>query len=368
MIPLVDLRAQYHSIKDEIDEAVSQVIESGQFILGPNVKALEKEIAAYCGTDHAVGVGSGTEALHLSLLALGIGEGDEVITTPFTFVATAEAISQTGARPVFVDIDPSTYNIDASQIAEKIIPRTKAILPVHLYGQPADMEEIMAIARKNDLLVVEDCAQAIGAEYRGRKVGSLGDAGCLSFFPSKNLGGYGDGGMVVTDNAETAEKLRMLRTHGSLRKYYHSLLGFNSRLDEIQAAVLRVKLKYVDQWNGARQGKAEIYNRLIAELPLARPAVSPERTHVYNQYTIRVAERDLLQESLGRNGISTAIYYPLPLHLQMVYENLGYSVGSLPGSERGSREVLSLPMYPELEDSQVEHIVDVIGSVLLGTH
>jgi dTDP-4-amino-4,6-dideoxygalactose transaminase len=368
MIPLVDLRAQYHSIKDEIDKAVSQVIESGQFILGPNVKALEEEIAAYCGTDHAVGVGSGTEALHLSLLALGIGAGDEVITTPFTFFATSEAISQTGANPVFVDIDPITYNINPSQIEEKIGSKTVAILPVHLYGQPADMEEILAIARRNDLLVVEDCAQAIGAEYRGRKVGSLGDAGCLSFFPSKNLGGYGDGGMVVTDNAETAEKLRMLRTHGSLRKYYHSLLGFNSRLDEIQAAVLRVKLKYIDQWNGARQGKADIYNRLLAELPLARPAISPERTHVYNQYTIRVIERDLLQKTLGRNGISTAIYYPLPLHLQMVYENLGYSVGSLPGSERGSREVLSLPMYPELEDSQVEHIVDVIGSVLLGTH
>lgn len=364
MIPLVDLTAQYESIKEEIDGAIAGVLESGQLILGPNVKALEEEIASYCGTKYAVGVASGTDALHLLLLALGIREGDEVITTPFTFVATAEAISQTGATPVFVDIDPVTYNINPLQIEKKISSKTKAILPVYLYGQPADMDRIMKLAKSYNLFVVEDCAQAIGAEFQNQKVGSFGNAGCLSFFPSKNLGAYGDGGMVVTNSEVLAEKVRVLRTHGSTQKYYHSLLGFNSRLDELQAATLRVKLKYLDLWTSIRQRKANLYDQLLAELPLSRPIVAEGLSHVYHQYTVRSRERDLLNEALKRNEISSAVYYPLPLHLQRVYEHLGYSVGSLPESERASREVLSLPMYPELENQQIEHIVNVIGSVL----
>lgn len=363
MIPLVDLKAQYHSIKDEIDKAVLGVIESGQFILGPNVKALEEEIAAYCGTQHAIGVASGTDALHLSLLALGIGRGDEVITTPFTFIGTAETISQTGATPVFVDIDPLTYNIDPLQIEKRISSKTKAIIPVHLYGQPANMKEIKTLAKNHGLLIIEDCAQAIGAEYKGKKVGSFGETGCFSFFPSKNLGAYGDGGMVITSNSETAERVRMLRAHGSKKKYYHSLLGFNSRLDELQAAILRVKLKHLDQWAKARQQKAEIYNQMLASLPVAPPQIAEERTHVYHQYTIRSEKRDFLQKRLKENQISSAIYYPLPLHLQDLYTHLGYSNNGLPESESASQEVLSLPMYPELKDEEIEYIARVIKGI-----
>lgn len=365
MIPLVDLQAQYHSIKDEIDGAVAEVIESGHFILGPNVKALEEEIASCCGARYAIGVASGTDALHLSLLALGIGRGDEVVTTPFTFVATAEAISQTGATPVFVDIDPFNYNINPSQIEDKISSRTKAIIPVHLYGQSADMDAILKIAKRYNLLVVEDCAQAIGAEYRGKKVGSLADAGCFSFYPSKNLGAYGDGGMVLTNNPETAKKIRMLRTHGSKNKYYHSILGFNSRLDELQAAILRVKLKYLDHWIKMRQQKARIYDQMLANLPVVTPQVAKGCTHTYNHYTIRSEKRDLIQERFKENQISCATYYPLPLHLQNIFADLDYSANSLPESEKASREVLSLPMYPELKEEQIKYIASIVKNVLL---
>jgi dTDP-4-amino-4,6-dideoxygalactose transaminase len=364
MIPLVDLQAQYHSIKEEIDAAISQVIESGQFILGPNVKALEEEIANYCGTRYAVGVASGTDALHLSLIALGIGDGDEVITTPFTFFATAEAISQTGATPAFVDIDPVTYNIDPARIEGKITSKTRAILPVHLYGQPADMEAILDVARKNNLLVVEDCAQAIGAEFQNKKAGSFGDAGCLSFFPSKNLGAYGDGGMVVTNSEELAEKVRMLRTHGSKKKYYHSLLGFNSRLDEVQAAILGVKLKHLNKWIDARRRHARTYDQLLSSLPIETPHVVEGRTHVYHQYTIESEKRKLIQETLGEAEIASAVYYPLPLHLQEVYKRLGYTPGSSPESEKASGQVLSLPMFPELTNAQIVEIASVIRRVL----
>lgn len=361
MIPLLDLQAQYESIKDEIDNAVQEVLKSGQFILGPHLKALEEEIAAYCDTEYAVGVASGTDALHLSLLACSIGPGDEVITTPFTFIATAEAISQTGAIPIFVDVNPKTFNIDANQIEEKITPKTKAILPVHLYGQPADMDEILAIVRKYSLNVIEDCAQAIGAEYKGKPVGSFGETGCFSFFPSKNLGCYGDGGMVVTNNPEIAEKVRLLRTHGSKQKYYHSLLGFNSRLDEIQAAILRVKLKYLDEWNERRQKVAALYETLLKNSPATTPYLAPERKHVYHQYTIRTVKRDELQEKLREAGVATAIYYPLPLHLQEVYNPLGYTEGSFPESECAAKEALSLPMYPELTEEQISKIASEIN-------
>lgn len=364
MIPLIDLKAQYKSIKDEIDKAISEVLESGQFILGPNVKDLEEEIAAYCETKYTVGVASGTDALHLSLLALGIREGDEVITTPFTFVATAEAISQTGATPVFVDIDPATYNIDPLQIEKKISLKTKAILPVHLYGQPADMDRVMELAKSYNLFVVEDCAQAIGAEFQNQKVGSFGDAGCLSFFPSKNLGAYGDGGMVVTNSEDLAEKVRMLRTHGSLRKYYHSLLGFNSRLDEMQASILRVKFRYLEEWNKARQEKAQFYNTELARLPLTLPQTAPQRTHVYHQYTIRSEKRDIIQKALGEVQIASAVHYPLPLHLQEVYKPLGCVPESLPESEKAAREVLSLPMFPELTHTRITEIANTVKRAL----
>lgn len=364
MIPLIDLKAQYYSIKDEIDKAVFEVISSGQFILGENVKALEKEIASYCGAQYAIGVASGTDALLLSLLALGIGRGDKVITTPFTFIATAEAVSHTGATPIFIDIDPLTYNIDPFHIEETIDSQTKAIIPVHLYGQPADMDKIMEIAKRYDLLVVEDCAQATGAEYKGRKVGSFGNAGCLSFFPSKNLGAYGDGGIVLTNNSDTAEKIRMLRTHGSKEKYYHSLLGFNSRLDELQAAILRVKLKYLDQWIAERQHNAEIYNQMLTDLPLVTPHVAKDRIHTYNLYTIRSQERNLFQEKLRENQVSSAIYYPLPLHLQKIYTSLGYRTNSLPESKKASQEVLSLPIYPELRYEDIEYITTIVKRIL----
>lgn len=356
MIPLVDLQAQYELIKDEIDSAIQQVLKSGQFILGSHLKALEEEIAAHCHTEYAVGVASGTDALHLSLLACSIGPGDEVITTPFTFIATAEAISQAGATPAFVDIDPRTFNIGVDKIEEKITPRTKAILPVHLYGQPVDIDEIITLAENHNLKIIEDCAQAIGAEYRGKRVGSFGDAGCLSFFPSKNLGCYGDGGMVVTNNPEIAERIRLLRTHGSKQKYYHTLLGFNSRLDEIQAAILRVKLRHLDEWNARRQEIAALYQALLKDARVTTPYLAPERKHIYHQYTIRVTKRDELQKKLRQLEIASAVYYPLPLHLQEVYKSLGYPEGSLPESERAAKEALSLPMFPELKEEEISKI------------
>jgi len=364
-IPLVDLTAQYHSIKQEINEAIQGVIDRGNFILGAEVKALETEIAAYCGTSCAIGVASGTDALHLALLACGISPGDEVITTPFTFIATAEAIARCGATPVFADIEPQTYNIDPNGIEAKITERTRAILPVHLYGQSVDMDPVLALARKYDLKVIEDCAQALGARYQGKKVGSLGDAGCLSFFPSKVLGAYGDGGMVVTDNPEIAERVDMLRRHGGKEKYYYLIPGFNSRLDTLHAAILRVKLKYLDKWCELRRQKAVRYSQLLGEVNgIVPPYAAPYSSHVFNYYTIRLSspelDRNKLQRYLGDCGIATAIYYPLSLHLQEIYKSLGHKKGDFPESERAQAEVLSLPMYPELNDEQIEKIAQAV--------
>lgn len=363
--PLTDLRAQLESIEDEINEAIAGVLRSGQFILGAEVEALEKEIAAYLGVKYAVGVASGTDALQLALLACGITAGDEVITTPFTFIATAEAITQCGARPVFADIEPDTYNIDPARVEPKITENTKAILPVHLYGQAADMDPVLELARKYDLSVIEDCAQSLGAEYRGKKAGSLGDAACFSFFPGKILGAYGDGGMVATDNPQIADKVKMLRNHGCREKYYHLITGSNSRLDGIQAAVLRVKLKHLDGWINQRRQKATLYNRLIADIDGVEPPYTAAYTHhVFNYYTIRLKKlqgyRDKLQQQLASNGIATAIYYPLSLHLQEVYKSLGYKAGDFPESEKAQQEVLSLPIYPELSQGQIEAVAGVI--------
>jgi dTDP-4-amino-4,6-dideoxygalactose transaminase len=364
---LVDLKAQYNSIKAEIDVAINRVLEHGQFILGPEVKAFEEEMAAYCGTKYAVGVASGTDALHLALLACGIKPGDEVITTPFTFIATAESIAKCGAKPVFADIDLKTYNIDPAQIEYKISKKTKAILPVHLYGQPAAMERILDIARQHNLRVIEDCAQALGAEYKGKKVSSLGDAGCLSFFPSKNLGAYGDGGMVVTSDAQIAETVRILRAHGSKASYQHVTHGFNSRLDALQAAILRAKLKHLDDWIEARRRKATLYTELLSRLDGIEPPHSEKHPRSScNYYTIRLKDSRLnraeLRKHLVSQGIQTAVYYPLSLHLQEVYRYLAYKPGDFPQSELAQEQVLSLPMYAELSEEQVEEVAGEISS------
>ncbi len=363
-IPLVDLRAQYERIKDEIDKAIQGVIQSGQFILGPEVESFESEVATYCGTKHAIGVASGTDALQLALLACGIGAGDEIITTPFTFIATAETIAKCGAAPVFADIDPKTYNIDPAKLESKINQKTKAILPVHLYGQPADMSPVLELARKYNLKIIEDCAQALGAEYRSEKVGSIGDVGCLSFFPSKVLGAYGDGGMIVTSSPDIAERAKILRNHGCREKYYHLIHGFNSRLDSLQAAILRVKLRHLNEWIELRQQKASLYSQLLEEIVDIEPLyVAPYGYPVFSYYTIRLnsrLSRDKLREFLGSQGVATAIYYPLSLHLQEVYKPLGYKPGDFPQSERAQAEALSLPIYPELADRQIERIVKQI--------
>jgi dTDP-4-amino-4,6-dideoxygalactose transaminase len=361
-IPLVDLQAQYESIKDEINGAVDRVLRNGQFILGPEVKAFEEEMAAYCGTKYAVGVASGTDALHLALLAIDLKPGDEVITTPFTFIATAEVITHCGATPVFADIDPRTFNLDPSGIERAVTKKTRAILPVHLYGQPADMGSILEIARKHDLKVIEDCAQSLGAEYGDKKVGSLGEAGCFSFFPSKLLGAYGDGGMVATNDASIAEQVRVLRNHGGHSKYLNIIPGFNSRLDELQAAVLRVKLRYLPEWIKKRREKATLYATLLAKVEgIETPREAPHSLHVFNYYTIRIKnKRDELQQYLSSQGVATAIYYPVSLHLQEVYKGLGYKPGDMEESEKAQQEVLSLPLYPELEDESIRKIVDII--------
>ena len=368
-IPLVDLKAEYDSIKAEIDSAIQRVLQQGQFILGPEVKAFEEEMAAYCGTRFAVGVASGTDALHLALLACGIRSGDEVITTPFTFIATAESIAKCGALPVFVDIEPRTYNMDPTQIEPKITSKTKAIVPVHLYGQPAAMESILELAAKHNLRVVEDCAQALGAEHKGRKVGSLGDAGCLSFFPAKNLGAYGDGGMVVTNDPEIAGTVEILRKHGSKASYYYIMPGFNSRLDALQAAILGVKLKHLDRWNEQRRGKASLYTRLLDQIDgIEPPYVEEHDKSSCNYYTIRLVDsrldRNKLREHLESRGIQTAVYYSLSLHLQEVYKHLGYKPGDFPESEQAQEQVLSLPMYPELSEMQIEEIVEALSEYI----
>jgi dTDP-4-amino-4,6-dideoxygalactose transaminase len=364
-IPILDLKRQYAAIREEMDAAVLGVLAAGAYINGPNVQAFEKELAAYCGTAHAVALNSGTDALHLALRALGIGAGDEVITTPFTFVATTEAIGMVGATPVFVDIDPNTLNLDPAAIEAAITPRTRAVLPVHLYGLPAAMDEILNITRRHSLFVVEDCAQAIGASWNGRPAGSMGNVGCLSFFPSKNLGAYGDGGAIVTDDAELAAHVRRLRAHGAAVKYYHDELGVNSRLDELQAAVLRVKLRYLDGWIERRREVAGRYTSRLEKLsPIGLTTTPPEARHAYHQFTIRVAERDAIAQALSGCGIQTMVYYPVPLHLQGVHANLGLGPGSFPHAERAAQEVLSLPMFPELQTDEIDRVLEAVENVV----
>jgi dTDP-4-amino-4,6-dideoxygalactose transaminase len=364
-IPLVDLKAQYSSLKEEIDSSVQRVMESGDFILGREVKALEEEIASYCGVKYGIGVASGTDALQLALLACGVGPGDAVITTPFTFFATAEVISRCGATPVFADINPTNYNINHREIEVKIDGRTRAILLVHLFGQPVDMEPVLEIAKRHGLKVIEDCAQALGAEYKGRKVGSLGDAGCLSFYPSKGLGAYGDAGMVITNNPGIAEEIRILRDHGSKERYFHHKIGFNSRLDTVQAAILRAKLRHLDEWIEQRRRIAEVYSQLFSDIAdIQPPCAAPCTRHSFNYYTIRLKNREIDREGLRRylssQCIATAIYYPLSLHLQEAYQPLGYKAGDFLESEHAQEEVLSLPMYPELSETQIVRIVTAV--------
>ena len=364
-IPMVDLKTQYEAIKDEINSAVLSVMQSAHFILGPQGKAIEEEIAGYHGVKHAVAVASGTDALHLALLAAGIKRGDEVITTPFTFIATAEAISYVGAIPVFVDIDPDSFNIDITKIGPAITKRTKAIIPVHLYGQPVNMDGLMEIAKKHKLMVIEDCAQSFGAEYHGKKTGAIGDFGCFSFFPSKNLGGYGDGGMVITDDAKQAEHLLSLRNHGSKVRYYHDEVGFNSRLDEIQAAIIRVKFKHIEEYNAKRRNNARLYSKYLNAPGIHTPSEQNGTKHVFHQYTIRVKNRDKVKQKLDAGGItSSMIYYPVPLHVQTAYKDLGMKPGSLPASEQAALEVLSLPMYPELTEEQIKKVAEAVKQAL----
>jgi dTDP-4-amino-4,6-dideoxygalactose transaminase len=364
-VPMVDLQIQYQAIKEEVDAAVLGVIQSSHFILGPQGKALEEEIASYHGVRHAVAVASGTDALHLALLAAGIRRGDEVITTPFTFIATAEAISYVGAVPVFVDIDPDTLNIDIAKIGPAITGKTRAIIPVHLYGQPADMGGLMKLAKKHNLKVIEDCAQSFGAEYHGKKTGAIGDLGCFSFFPSKNLGGYGDGGMVTTDDNDLARHLLSLRNHGSTVRYYHDEIGFNSRLDEIQAAIIRIKFKHINVYNTMRRNNASLYSRYLADPGIRTPSEQSGTKHVFHQYTIRVKNRDAVKQKLDAGKItSSMIYYPVPLHLQTAYKDLGLRPGSLPVAEQAAREVLSLPLYPELTEQQIEKVADAVKKAL----
>ncbi len=364
-VPLVDLKAQYASIRDEIEAAIRDVLEQQQFVLGKKVEELEEQIARYVGTSYAVGVASGTDAILLSLKALGVGHGDEVITTSFSFFATADAIVNAGATPVFVDIDPRTFNLDPSQVESAITDRTKAIVPVHLFGQCADMDPILEIAQKRGLKVVEDAAQAIGATYKGRKAGSMGDCGCISFFPAKNLGAYGDGGIVVTSDPEIADAVRMLRVHGSRERYHHEQIGTNSRLDAIQAAILLAKLPHLDEWNQKRRQNAAYYGEKLAGLDgVQTPHIAPENVSVHHVYTIRGRERDKVAEQLQKTGIGWAIHYPVPLPLQKALEYLGYKQGDVPHSEQASKEVLSIPMYPELTEQQMDEVVSTISNAL----
>ncbi|MCJ7616042.1 MAG: DegT/DnrJ/EryC1/StrS family aminotransferase [Desulfobacterales bacterium] len=368
-IQFVDLQAQYQSIKEEIDAAINRVISKGIYIMGPEVQSFEEEMASYLKVDHAIGVASGTDALHLSLLACDIKAGDEVITTPFTAPATTEVIKHCVATPVFVDIDPKTYNIDPSKIEKKISRKTKAIIPVHLYGQSCDMDKIMIIARKYKLKVIEDCAQALGTEYKGDKVGTLGHVGCLSFFPANNLGAYGDGGMVVTKDKQIAEKLRILRLHGSPEPYKYVMDGFNSRLDALQAAILRVKLKYLDEWISLRNGNAIIYNRLLENVDgINTPFKQQGDRHSYNYYTICVTggklKRDELRDYLRQQGIHAVIFYPSSLHLQEPYKHLKFKKDEFKVSEWAQDRVISLPIYPELTEKQIKQIVDEIRNFI----
>lgn len=360
MIPFLELKSQYAPIQGEIRQAMDNVLESGWFILGPNVEAFEAEFAQYCSARFGIGVGSGTEALHLALRACGIQAGDEVITVPNTAIATALAITMAGATPIFVDIDPQSYNIDVTQIERAITRKTRAILPVHLFGQTADMDPILGIAREHNLNVIEDACQAHGAEYKGKKAGTLADAGCFSFYPTKNLGAYGDGGMVLTNDEEIAHKVRLLRNYGERERYYHSIKGFNSRLDELQAAILRVKLKRLEEWNSARRQRAKLYDQLLAGSEVTTPLEVGYGKHVYHLYVIRSKFRDELRSFLQSKGAGTLIHYPVPLHLQEAYGDLGLSRGTLPVAERYADEILSLPLYPELTREAQETVASLV--------
>ena len=368
-VPLLDLKAQYASIKDEIDNAVADVLASQRFVLGPAVEACEEEVARYCGCAHAVGASSGTDALLAVLMAERIRPGDEVITTPFTFFSTAGVVARLGAVPVFADIDPATFNIDPAKIEARVTERTRAIVPVHLFGQIADMDPVTEIAEHHGLLVVEDAAQAIGAERDGRRAGSFGHYGCFSFFPSKNLGGYGDGGMVTTNDEDRAARLRAIRVHGEARKYHHHVVGGNFRLDALQAAVLSAKLPHLDAWSDARARNAALYARIFGEMParirdrVRLPQVGSGR-HVFNQFVVRVPNRDRVQARLAAAGVGCAVYYPVPLHLQRCFATLGYARGDLPEAEKAADEVLALPVYPELSEAQVRYVAEAVAAAV----
>jgi dTDP-4-amino-4,6-dideoxygalactose transaminase len=360
-VPFVDLKQQYTAIKDEILAAVANVFESTQFVLGKEVAAFEEEFARFCGVKHCVGVNSGTSALHLALLAAGVGPGDEVITVPCTFVATVASVVYTGARPVFVDVDPVTYTMDPGRIEAAITPRTKAILPVHLYGNPADMNPILAIARRHGLTVIEDAAQAHGAEYQGRRCGSMGEMACFSFYPGKNLGAYGEGGMVATNSPELARTIRMLRDWGAEKKYQHVLKGYNYRMEGVQGAILRVKLRYLEAWTEARRAHAAAYNRLLAGSGLTLPAELPGNRHVYHVYAVLTPHRQEFMESLAAQGVQTGIHYPIPVHLLPAYADLGYRAGEFPVTETVAAQEVSLPMFPELTGAQLEAVAQAVG-------
>lgn len=368
-VPLLDLKPQYAAIKNEIDAVVADVVSSQRFVLGPVVEACEEAVAAYCGCDHGVGVSSGTDALLLALMAEGIGPGDEVVVPTFTFFATAGAVARVGATPVFVDIDPSTFNIDPSLIEAKVTSRTRAVVPVHLFGQMAEMGPIMELAERRGLVVVEDAAQAIGAERDGRRAGSVGHYGCFSFFPTKNLGAFGDAGMITTNDPARCAGLKALRVHGEHRKYHHRSVGGNFRLDALQAAVVRTKLPHLDGWTEARKRNAALYRRLVGEAPaeararIALPHEAPGR-HVYNQFVVQVPCRDLVRERLAAAGVGSAVYYPVPLHLQECFADLGHAPGDLPVSERAVARVLALPVFPELSDDAVGHVAGALATAV----
>jgi len=362
-VPYLDLKAQYQSIKPEIDAAIAGVLDTCQFVLGSEVAAFEHEFADYSGAAECIAVNSGTSALHLALLAAGVGPGDEVITVPYTFVASVAAVTYAGAQPVLVDIDPQSFNINPAAIEAAITPRTKAIMPVHLYGQPADMDPIMEVARRHGLIVIEDAAQAHGAKYKGRPVGSIGDMTCFSFYPTKNLGAYGEGGAVTSNNAEFARSIRLLRDWGQDRKYHHVVRAFNYRMEGFQGAILRVKLRHLEQWTEARRTIVSKYNRLLADSAVKLPQEMPWARHVYHVYTLRSEDRDALQAALLAEGIQTAIHYAVPAHLQPAYADLGYSRGDLPESEKAASQVLSLPLYPELTDDQIHTVAHALMSV-----
>ena len=365
MIPILDSKRQYAQIGAEVEKAVCEVMRSGSYILGPNTKALEKELAEFIGCNYTVGLNSGTDALHLALRALDIGAGDEVITVAFTFVATTEAIGIVGAKPVFVDIDENTFNMDASKLEAAITPRTKAIIPVHLYGQPCDMDTIMAVAKKHNLHVIEDCCQAIGALYKGKMVGTFGDFGCLSFYPTKNLGGMGDGGLIMTNSESLRDRVVALRNHGGAIRYHHDEIGVNSRLDEIQAAILRVKLNYIKEWNEKRRAHAYYYNELFKDCADVQTPVELDNTYcVYHQYTVKVPNRDEVHKMLGEAGIGAMLYYPIPLHFQKVNAWLGMGKGSLPVTEHNTEVVISLPMFPELTHEEQDTVASTLISCI----